>query len=84
VVLENLIGQFLTGKAAPAPACSMRPGARRHRARQVRVAARRYLRAGADEFVRRLSTEVIDAVKADKAIQAGDVGLASDPWSMPR
>ena len=27
----------------------------------------------ADEFVRRLSTEVIDAVKADKAIQAGDV-----------
>lgn len=27
----------------------------------------------ADEFVRKLSTEVIDAVKADKAIQAGDV-----------
>ncbi len=28
----------------------------------------------ADAFVRQLSTEVIDAVKADKAIQAGDVG----------
>ena len=27
----------------------------------------------ADEFMRKLSTEVIDAVKADKAIQAGDV-----------
>ena len=26
-----------------------------------------------DEFIRKLSTEVIDAVKADKAIQAGDV-----------
>ncbi|HSW08570.1 MlaC/ttg2D family ABC transporter substrate-binding protein [Aquabacterium sp.] len=29
---------------------------------------------GADVFVRTLSNEVIDAVKADKAIQAGDVG----------
>ncbi|MCK6431624.1 MAG: ABC transporter substrate-binding protein [Burkholderiaceae bacterium] len=29
--------------------------------------------AAADEFVRTLSTEVIDAVKSDKAIQAGDV-----------
>ncbi|WP_088283190.1 phospholipid-binding protein MlaC [Ideonella sp. A 288] len=28
----------------------------------------------ADAFVRQLSTEVMDAVKADKAIQAGDVG----------
>ena len=28
----------------------------------------------ADAFVQQLSTEVIDAVKADKAIQAGDVG----------
>src|SRR5215510_2131768 len=27
-----------------------------------------------DAFVQQLSTEVIDAVKADKAIQAGDVG----------
>jgi phospholipid transport system substrate-binding protein len=27
-----------------------------------------------DAFVLQLSTEVIDAVKADKAIQAGDVG----------
>ncbi|MBI5254938.1 MAG: ABC transporter substrate-binding protein [Burkholderiales bacterium] len=29
---------------------------------------------GADVFVRTLSNEVIDAVKSDKAIQAGDVG----------
>ena len=27
-----------------------------------------------DEFIRQLSTEVMDAVKADKAIQGGDVG----------
>ena len=27
-----------------------------------------------DEFIRQLSTDVMDAVKADKAIQAGDVG----------
>jgi len=30
--------------------------------------------AGPDELIRQVSTEVIDAVKADKAIQAGDVG----------
>ena len=29
--------------------------------------------AGPDELIRQVSTEVIDAVKADKAIQAGDV-----------
>jgi len=29
---------------------------------------------GPDELIRQVSTEVIDAVKADKAIQAGDVG----------
>lgn len=30
--------------------------------------------SGPDDLIRQLSTEVIDAVKADKAIQAGDVG----------
>ena len=36
--------------------------------------ARRAELLTADAFVKQVSTEVIDAVKADKAIQAGDVG----------
>ena len=43
----------------------------------VLLAAGTPLRAepvAADAFVRQVSADVIDAVKADKAIQAGDVG----------
>jgi phospholipid transport system substrate-binding protein len=33
-----------------------------------------HAQSGPDDLIRQLSTDVIDAVKADKAIQAGDVG----------
>jgi phospholipid transport system substrate-binding protein len=33
-----------------------------------------HAQTGPDELIRKVSTEVIEAVKADKAIQAGDVG----------
>jgi phospholipid transport system substrate-binding protein len=38
------------------------------------AAAHAQASTGPDELIRQVSTEVIDAVKADKAIQAGDVG----------
>jgi phospholipid transport system substrate-binding protein len=38
------------------------------------VAAASFAQAGPDALIRQVSSEVIDAVKSDKAIQAGDVG----------
>jgi hypothetical protein len=61
---------FLDGRLAVAPCCW--PPARRW-AEPVALTP----------WCKQISAEVIDAVKADKAIQAGDVG-ASCAWSTPR